>query len=85
LLTGCENPLGLLQLFVLGTAFLFVWLSEDRFIHGFVIALWAQPLHTFLVVGKHNDRGDFIIGLIVLGLYEAFVGFVYWWCLRQME
>ena len=85
LLVGCEHPAGLLQLFLLGAAFLFVWLSEDRFVHGFAIALLAQPLHSFLVVGTHESRDDFIIGLIVLVFYESFAGFAYWWCLRQME
>ena len=85
LLAGCENPAGVLQLFVLGVAFLFIWLSEDRFIHGFAIALLAQPVHTLLVVGTHNGRSDFIIGVIVLVFYEAFAGFAYWWCLRQMD
>ncbi len=85
LLAGCENPVGVLQLFLLGAGFLFVWLSEDRFIHGFAIALLAQPLHTLLVVGRDNGRSDFIIGLIVLACYEALAGFAYWWSLRQME
>ena len=85
LLAGCEHPAGLLQLVALATAFLFVWLSEDRFIHGFAIVLLTQPLHTLLVTGTHHGRGDFIIGLIVLAFYEIFTGFAYWWCLRQME
>ena len=85
LLTGCEHPVGVLQLFALGVAILFIWLSEDRFIHGFAIVLITQPLHSFLVTGWDNGRSDFIIGLIVVGFYEAFAGFAYWWCLRQME
>ncbi len=84
LLVGCRDGWGLLQLVALAVAFLFVWLSEDRYIHGLAIAALTQPIDTFLVVGTHS-AGDFVIGLVVLLVWEAFIGFVYWWCLQQME
>ena len=84
LLVGCRDGFGLLQLVALAVGFLFVWLSDDRYIHGFAIAALTQPIDTFLVTGTHNT-GDFVIGLLVLLVWEAFIGFVWWWCLQQME
>lgn len=84
LLIGCENGYGVLQLAALAVALLFVRLSEDRFIHGFAIASLTQPIDSFLVAVPHSV-GDFTVGLIVLLGWEMFLGFAYWWCLRQMD
>ena len=84
LLVGCRDGFGLIQLVALAVGLLFVWLSEDRYIHGFAIAALSQPIDTFLVEGT-GSTSDFIIGLVVLGVWEAFVGLAYWWCWRQME
>ena len=84
LLVGCRDGWGLIQLVVLAVAFLFVWLSEDRFIHGFAIAALSQPVDSFLVEGTSNTTA-LVVGLVVLAVWEAFVAGVYWWCLKQME
>ncbi len=84
LLVGCRDGWGLLQLVALAVAVLFVWLSEDRYIHGFAIASLTQPIDSFLVAGT-DSTGDFIIGMIVLVGWEMVIGFSYWWCLQQME
>ncbi len=88
LLSGCSNPLGLVQLFILATAFLFVRLSEDRFFHGFGIVLLTQPIHSFCVSLQDHGRLDGLdlgIGLVILLTWETLVGGLYWWCWRQME
>lgn len=85
LLVGCGHPAGLLQLLALAIAFLFVWLSEDRYIHGFAIALMTQPLHSLLVEGHAHSRADVIAGLVVLAFFEVGVGAAYWFFLRQSD
>lgn len=84
LLVGCRNGVGLLQLVALAVASLFVWLSEDRYIHGFAIAALTQPIDSFLVAAP-GVSGDFFVGLVILLVWETFIGFTYWWCLQQME
>ncbi len=73
-----------MQLAALAVAFLFVWVSEDRYIHGFVVAALSQPIDSFLVVAPPVS-GDFFVGLVILLVWETFIGFTYWWCLQQME
>jgi hypothetical protein len=88
LLSGCAHPLGMLYLFVLATAFLIVRLSEDHFMHGFLIGLLVQPLHTVFV--EWRDSGaladfDLVVTVIVLVTYEVVIGGLYWWYLRQLR
>jgi hypothetical protein len=88
LILGCVHPLGALYLFVVGTAFLIVRLSEDRYIHGFAIGLLLQPIHTLLVMGNQGSSGgpfDFAVMIVVLVTWELGIGAMYWWCWRQMK
>ena len=84
LLVGCRDGWGVIQLFVLGAAVLFVWLSEDRFIHGFAIASLTQPVDSFLVAVPEGGTAV-VVGLVVLVTWEAFVAGVYWLCWKRIE
>lgn len=87
LLSGCSHPAGLLQLLVIAVAFLIVRLSEDRFHAAFAILLFTQPVHTFLVFAQdHGIAGvDLGIGIVLLAIWEAALGGLYWWFWQQME
>jgi len=84
-ISGCSYPLGLLQLFILATAFLIVRLSEDRYYHGFGIILLTQPIHSFLVEGGPQNGVDLSVTLVILVTWETGVGALYWWFCRQTE
>jgi hypothetical protein len=76
-----------LYLFVLGAVFLVVRLSEDHYMHAFVFALLVEPLHTILVEDHRGGGGGFDLAvlIIVLVTYEAVIGGLYWWHLRQVR
>ena len=84
LIVGCHDGWGVIQLFVLGAALLFVWLSEDRFIHGFGLAALSQPVDSFFVAVPNNLTA-LVVGLAVLLFLEAAVAGLYWWCWKQIE
>lgn len=88
LLAGCASPLGLLYLFLVATAFLVVRLSEDHYMHGFIFALLAEPLHTIFL--HDHPAGtfygfDLTVLIVVLVTYEVVIGGLYWWYLRQLR
>jgi hypothetical protein len=86
LILGCENPAGALYLFVVGTAFLIVRLSEDYYFHGFAVGLLIQPIHTLLVLGFAGGAPfDLAVTMIVLVTWEVGIGALYWWWWRQMR
>lgn len=88
LIAGCSHPVGVLYLFLVGTAFLVVRLSEDHYLQAFVFALLAEPIHTVLVE-NHSGGGtspfDLAVLIIVLVTYETVVGGLYWWYWRQLR
>jgi hypothetical protein len=87
LIAGCSHPIGVLYLFLVGTAFLVVRLSEDHYHYAFFFALLAEPLHT-IVVENHSGAGggfDLAVLIIVLVTYEIVIGGLYWWYLRQLR
>ncbi len=86
LIAGCSHPIGVLYLFLVGTAFLVVRLSEDHYMHAFVFALLAEPLHTIFVEHSGGTGGfDVAVLIIVLVTYEVVIGGLYWWYLRQLR
>ena len=89
LIAGCGHPIGVLYLFLVGTTFLVVRLSEDHYMHAFVFALLAEPLHTVFVEGSQSSTAsggfDIAILIIVILTYEAVIGGLYWWYLRQLR
>jgi hypothetical protein len=83
--SACANPVFVLWLFILGGAFLNVWLSEEHWMHGLAIAAIGQPIHSFCAHWADQSRTalEAAIGLAVLGIWEALLIGGYWWLWRQ--
>ena len=87
MISACSNPVFVLWLFILGGAFLNIWLSEDNWMHG-ARDRGDRPVHPHVLCAVGDQTRTTLeaaIGLTVLAVWETLLIGAYWWLWRQRE